>query len=162
MVCKQCGGTDHQRASSTKCTNHVPKQKRRFVDVSATSTLYAVKSGFTKFCTDVALRDKIERDVLEVSDLAVEASLYVLISTTHDFYKHLLRRFLRPHAYTTFTRQTSKERSDCVGRKIFPITKRISTRTTFLSNFSHTKCNRTTRNNNNEKLRSRPSVRSSL
>lgn len=108
MVCKQCGGTDHQRASSTKCTNHVPKQKRRFVDVSATSTLYAVKSGFTKFCTDVALRDKIERDVLEVSDLAVEASLYVhfyytrLLQTSvetfptstrlHDFYKANVKR----------------------------------------------------------------------
>lgn len=96
MPCKLCGGTDHQRASSTRCANHVPRQKRRFVDSATESTTYTIKCGLRKFCLDADLRDKINQDVLEISDLAVEASLYV-----HFYYTRLLRTSIDEFPTTT-------------------------------------------------------------
>lgn len=95
--CKECGKDDHTRRSSKKCPFHIPRQKRRFLDAATQKefkeTPWTLKGGFAKFCSDPRVREKIERDVIECSALAVEASIYV-----HFYCTKMLRENRWPSA----------------------------------------------------------------
>ncbi|KAL1506750.1 hypothetical protein ABEB36_006053 [Hypothenemus hampei] len=71
-MCPSCGRTDHQRSSNKLAPNH---EKKQFVDSSAKMSTYTIKCSFGTFFTNDDIKRRIVADIIEVSNLMVEASL---------------------------------------------------------------------------------------
>ncbi|CAI6361484.1 unnamed protein product [Macrosiphum euphorbiae] len=69
MSCKKCGRDDHVKPSSSKCEERILLQKRRFAVKSGDEDVstFTIQENFGKFCPEVELRERIKRDVAEVS-----------------------------------------------------------------------------------------------
>lgn len=95
MPCKQCNGLDHHRTSSKKCLFYEPPHKKRHIvkepeptlaEVAAGTaepvaetkdTTWTLQIGLEELIPNETLRKRIQKDVVECSDLAVETWHYV-------------------------------------------------------------------------------------
>ncbi|KAL1495067.1 hypothetical protein ABEB36_010544 [Hypothenemus hampei] len=125
MGCKKCGNDDHQKPTSYLCPEQDKKQKDKFCtlvsDPNFGTDLFTVNCGFQKFCPNVEIRRAIEDDVRVLSDMMIDASLYINYYFTkflHERFEQFPRR-VEPHFLCEFYYHLQSN-SDTKRKVVFP------------------------------------------